>query len=97
MSQTVGEQPLNFESSFARLEQILERMNSSTITLDESLKLFEEGDKLIGNCNQRLTQAERTVETLIKSRSGELALNPNQTPATAPFPSSSSNAPASEP
>ncbi len=80
-----GSADINFESAFARLEEILERMNSGEASLDESLKLFEEADKLIVQCNKRLTDAERTVEQLVKNRSGDLSLGADQKPTTAPF------------
>jgi len=69
------EQEINFETSFARLEQILERMNSGKVTLDESLKLYEEADQLISTCSKRLNAAEERIEMLIKNRSGELQMN----------------------
>jgi exodeoxyribonuclease VII small subunit len=72
----------NFEEAFARLEQILERMNSGSISLDESLKLYEEADKLITLCSKRLNDAERKIEMLIKNRNGELVLDADQKPAT---------------
>lgn len=75
----------NFETAFARLEAILERMNSPGIALDESLKLFEEADKLINSCNKSLNDAERKIETLIKNRNGEVALGPDQQPLTQNF------------
>lgn len=73
---------LSFEEAFARLEQILERMNSGSIGLDESLKLYEEADKLINACGKRLNDAERKIETLIKNRNGELVLGADQKPVT---------------
>lgn len=72
----------NFESAFKRLEAILEKMNSNTVSLDESLKLFEEADKLITTCNTRLNDAERKIEMLIKTRNGDLALGPDNKPVT---------------
>lgn len=75
-------EPENFESAFKRLEAILERMNSNTISLDESLKLFEEADKLITACNTRLNSAERKIEMLIKTRNGDLTLGPDLKPLT---------------
>jgi len=74
-----------FEESFSRLEQILEKMNSGSISLDESLKLFEEADKLITFCGKRLNDAERKIEMLIKNRNGELALGSDQKPLTKNF------------
>jgi exodeoxyribonuclease VII small subunit len=80
------EQEINFEASFHRLEEILEKMNTGTISLDEALKLYEEADKLITLCAKRLNDAERTVEILIKNRqTGELVLGNDKKPATQDF------------
>jgi exodeoxyribonuclease VII small subunit len=76
---------LNFEDAFIRLEVILEKMNSGAIGLDESLKLYEEADRLIVICNKRLTDAERKIEILVKNRSGELVLGADQKPQTQDF------------
>ncbi len=73
---------LSFETAFARLEEILEKMNSGSVSLDESLKLYEEADKLINICSKRLNSAEKKIETLIKNRKGELVLGPDQKPMT---------------
>lgn len=69
-----------FETAFERMEQILEKMNGGKIPLDESLKLFEEADRLIRFCSERLTAAEQKVELLIKGRNGELMLDSSQQP-----------------
>jgi exodeoxyribonuclease VII small subunit len=75
-------EPGNFESAFSRLEAILEQMHKSDISLDESLKLFEEADKLITLCHTRLNHAERKIETLIKARNGELVVGTDLKPTT---------------
>lgn len=83
MSNTPNQQSEHsFEEAFTRLEHILERMNSGTVSLDESLKLYEEADKLITICNKRLTDAERKIEILSKNRTGELVLGQDQKPQT---------------
>jgi exodeoxyribonuclease VII small subunit len=77
---------ISFEISFARLEEILEKMNSNTISLDESLKLYEEADSLINLCGKRLNDAERKIEILIKNRNtGELILGSDQKPSSEDF------------
>lgn len=77
---------MSYEASFARLEEILEKMNSSSISLDESLKLYEEADRLISTCTKRLNDAERKIEILIKNRhTGELVLGNDQKPITEDF------------
>lgn len=68
------EENFHFEKAFARLEEILDKMNSGGITLDESLHLYEEADHLIHTCNKRLNSAEQKIEMLIKKRDGELEL-----------------------
>ena len=74
--------PLSYEQAFERLEQILERMNSGKTPLEESLKLYEEAEKLMRSCTASLNAAEQKVEQLIKGRSGELVLDGNQKPKT---------------
>ncbi|HEY4831937.1 MAG TPA: exodeoxyribonuclease VII small subunit [Waddliaceae bacterium] len=76
---------ISFEKAFSRLEEILEKMNSGAVSLDESLKLYEEADLLINLCTKRLNEAERKIETLIKKRNGELMLGDDQKPLTKDF------------
>lgn len=76
---------LSFEDSFARLEQILDQMNSGKVSLDDSLKLYEEADQLIANCSLRLNEAEARIETLIKNRNGELAVDAEGKPLVQEF------------
>jgi len=59
----------SFEKAFDRLEEILQKMNEGKISLDSSLKLFEEANNLITKCNDRLVKAEQKIEMLIKNRS----------------------------
>ncbi len=75
----------SFEDAFARLESILDRMNSGKSTLEESLKLYEEADQLIALCNTKLLEAEQKIETLIKNRDGNLATSENGKPLTQEF------------
>lgn len=76
----------SFEEAFVRLEQILEKMNSGSVSLDESLKLYEEADQLITLCSKRLNDAEKKIEMLVKTRNGEAVLGPDQQPTTQEFP-----------
>lgn len=73
----------SFEKAFERLEEILQKMNEDKISLDTSLKLFEEADMLISKCSEKLAQAEQKIETLIKNRAG-LELE-NEKPITKQF------------
>lgn len=81
----LDKQEQSFEAAFARLEEILEKMNSGAASLDESLTLYEEADRLIGTCTKKLNEAERRIEILIKNRQGDLALDANQIPKSQEF------------
>ncbi len=65
-----------FEESLARLEQIVKELESGDLSLDVSLKLFEEGIKLSRVCNKRLEEAERRVEILLKDKAGKVTAQP---------------------
>lgn len=79
------ETEIPFEEAFSRLEEILEKMHSSALSLDEALKLYEEADKLIAVCSKRLADAEKKIEILVKNRNGDLTLGADQKPMTQPF------------
>lgn len=59
-------EPLRIEAAFQRLEEILHQLESGELTLDESLKLFEEGIALTNESKNILEAAEQTIETLVK-------------------------------
>ena len=50
-----------YEEAISRLEQIVAKLESGQCTLDESLKLFEEGTKLTAFCSRSLKSAEQTI------------------------------------
>ncbi len=63
-----------FESSLGDLEKIVRKLEDGELSLEESLKLFEDGVKLSRECQERLNQAERRIEVLLKDADGNPAL-----------------------
>lgn len=57
---------LSYEQAMKRLEEITVLMENGAISLDESIKLFEEGTKLSALCNDYLDKAEQKITQLIK-------------------------------
>ncbi|MCX5843031.1 MAG: exodeoxyribonuclease VII small subunit [Deltaproteobacteria bacterium] len=55
-----------FEEALGRLEEIVRRMETGDMGLEESLKAFEEGIKLARVCSRKLDEAERRVDILLK-------------------------------
>lgn len=56
---------MSFEKKLTRLEEIVQKMENGELSLDDSLKLFEEGVKLSRDCNKELTEAEQKVQKLV--------------------------------
>ncbi len=65
-----------FESAMERLENIVESLEKGDLSLDESLKIFEEGMNLLSFCSKKLEEAERKVTMLIRDQSGEYKQQP---------------------
>jgi exodeoxyribonuclease VII small subunit len=66
----------DFESSLGRLEEIVGKLESANLSLDDAMKLFEEGVQLSRECQKYLEQAEGKVEILLKKAGGEMAAQP---------------------
>ena len=62
----MAEEKIEFEKSLKRLEEIVAIVEGETLPLEESLKLYEEGKKLIASLEKTLKEAERKVEELQK-------------------------------
>ena len=65
-----------FERSLARLEEVVRKLESPQLSLDEAMKLFEEGVALSRECQKQLEEAEGKVEILLKKADGKLAAEP---------------------
>lgn len=59
-------EPLPFEKALEQLEALVEKMESGELSLEESLKSFEQGIALTQQCNQSLKTAEQTVKMLME-------------------------------
>lgn len=84
MSEKETKEP-SFEKAYTRLEEILQKMQSGAVSLEESLKLYEEADMLIQSCGKKISEAELKIEVLMKNREGDVVLNESGRPITQPF------------
>jgi exodeoxyribonuclease VII small subunit len=65
-----------FEDALNKLEKIVSKLEERDVPLEESLKLFEEGIRLSRLCHQKLDEAEKRVEILLKGKEGILEPQP---------------------
>jgi exodeoxyribonuclease VII small subunit len=71
------QQTRTFEASLEALEQIVRDLEQGDLPLEKSLELFEQGIRLSRECQERLSQAERRIEVLLRDSQGR--------PVVAPF------------
>ncbi len=84
MNPTTGKKPVtarpssdgakkpDFERSLARLEEVVQRLENANLSLDDAMKLFEEGVQLTRECQKQLAEAEGRVEILLKKADGKI-------------------------
>lgn len=60
----------SFEENMSRLEQIVRAMERGDVPLEESLKLFQEGTKLVESCGKLLDEAELQVKKIVTDENG---------------------------
>ncbi len=65
---------VTFEDAMKRLESIVETLGGGNLSLEDSLKMFEEGMELCKFCNKKLDEAEYKVEKLMEKEGGELSV-----------------------
>jgi exodeoxyribonuclease VII small subunit len=68
--------PKAFETSLEELERIVRELEQGELTLEKSLELFEQGVKLSRECQDRLAQAERRIEILMRDNQGRATVRP---------------------
>jgi exodeoxyribonuclease VII small subunit len=74
------EQGRTFEASLEALEQIVRQLEDGDLPLDKSLELFEQGIRLSRECQDRLSQAERRIEILLRDNQGRPVASPFKEP-----------------
>lgn len=61
---------LKFEQAISQLEKTIEELEGGDLPLEEALKMFEKGMELTRYCENKITEAEGTLEVLLKEKGG---------------------------
>jgi exodeoxyribonuclease VII small subunit len=69
------QQARTFEASLEALEQIVRELEQGDLPLEKSLELFEHGIRLSRECQERLSQAERRIEVLLRDNQGRAVVS----------------------
>ena len=64
----------SFEKNISKLKKIVEKLESQTISLDDSLSHFEEGTKLIRDCKKQLDEYQKKISILVENEDGSAEL-----------------------
>jgi exodeoxyribonuclease VII small subunit len=65
-------QERNFEAALEELEGVVEQLETGELPLEESLVAFEKGVGLVVYCNQKLNEAEKRIEMLVRDKEGKM-------------------------
>lgn len=76
----MNQQNATFETNMQRLEQIVRAMERGDVSLEESLKMFQEGTELVRSCGKLLDEAELQVKKVMTAADGSPVLEdmPNE-------------------
>ncbi|MFO1186334.1 MAG: exodeoxyribonuclease VII small subunit [Alphaproteobacteria bacterium] len=67
---------LSFEAALARLEAIVQRLESGDVGLEESIRIYEEGAKIKAICEKKLGEAQMRVEKIVLAPDGAVKTEP---------------------
>ena len=67
-----NEKPIELESAMKRLDEVVARLSGEGVELEEALALYEEGVRLVRECNARLESAKRKINMLRMNSDGEI-------------------------
>ena len=62
---------MSFEDALRALEQVVRRLESGDVPLDESISLYERGEKLRAHCQKRLDAAQARIEAIVQGADGK--------------------------
>lgn len=63
---------MSLEETMSRLEEIVGELENEKLPLERSLKLYEEGIKLVGQCSAELEAAKRKIQILQQGKDGDI-------------------------
>ena len=69
----MAEKQQDFESALKELEELVGKMESDSMGLEEMVAAFEKGQKLVKSCSDRLNEVERRIEVIKKNADGSAA------------------------
>ena len=64
---------MDFEAAMVRINEIAARLEDTTLRLDDSLALYEEGIMLVALCRKKLDEAQRRITCLSPDENGEMS------------------------
>jgi exodeoxyribonuclease VII small subunit len=64
----------SFEEQLTQLESVVEKLERGELSLDDSVRLFEEGVRLSNACKQELEKAEGRIQVLVENRNGTVGV-----------------------
>ena len=67
-----GIEKLSFEDALAELEQIVSRLESGQVNLEDSIEIYERGSALKAHCEEKLKTAKEKIEKIVVREDGSI-------------------------
>jgi exodeoxyribonuclease VII small subunit len=65
---------IDFDAGLKKLEGIVQKLDTGELSLEDSIKVFEEGIELVRALAKKLDEAEKKIETLTQAQDGSIAI-----------------------
>lgn len=74
----MGEQPIRFEEAMLKLEEVVQKLETGDVPLEDAITLYKKGMELSAYCNEKLQDAEKQLVSIIDKDDNEKAFDPKQ-------------------
>ena len=64
MKEKENKQELSLEEAFARLDELVEKLEDRDVPLEESFQIYKEGMDLLKSCNEKIDKVEKTMQQI---------------------------------
>ena len=74
----MGKQPIRFEEAMLDLEEVVKKLETGEVPLEDAISLYKKGMELSSYCHEKLQNAEKQLITIIDKNDNKIEFNPTE-------------------
>ena len=74
----MSKQPIRFEEAMLDLEEVVKKLETGEVPLEDAIVLYKKGMELSSFCHEKLQNAEKQLITIIDKDDNQIEFNPNE-------------------